>query len=226
MNQISNSLISSALSLSDFGTPTERVERAVQQIRSGGGVLVVDDEDRENEGDMIFAAESLTTEQMALLIREGTGIVCLCLPEEKLKALDLRQMVPKNTSSMGTAFTISIEAKEGVTTGVSASDRVQTIKTAIAEDAKPEDLASPGHVFPLRASPGGVAQRAGHTEAAIEFARLAGCLPAGVLCELTNCDGSMARLPEIMEFGKDHNMPVVTIADLIDYLAASQHMVA
>jgi len=211
--------ISDHLDLNALGTSFERVESAVHQLAAGGGILVVDDENRENEGDMIFAAETLTVEQMALLVREGTGIVCLALTDKKLKALDLPQMVEENTSSMGTGFTVSIEAKKGVTTGVSAADRVTTVKTAIAEDCKPADLARPGHVFPLRAHPGGVEARDGHTEAAVTFAEMAGFAPAAVLCELCNKDGSMARLSEILAFGAAENMPVVTIEDLLAYRA-------
>ena len=206
-------------SLEGLGSPNERVENAIAQLAAGGGILVVDDERRENEGDMIFAAETLTTEQMALLVREGTGIVCLALTDSKLQELDLPQMVTENTSSMGTGFTVSIEAQKGVTTGVSAADRVTTIKTAIAEGSRPEELARPGHVFPLRAHPDGVEARHGHTEAAVAFAEMAGFKPAAVLCELCNADGSMARLPEIMAFGGKRNMPVVTIEDLLSYRA-------
>ncbi len=211
-----------ARNLDIFGAPDQRVEEAVRTLMAGGGILVVDDEDRENEGDMIFIAETLTTDQMALMVREGTGIVCLPLPEAKLAALELPQMVADNTSSMGTGFTVSIEAKKGVTTGVSAADRVTTIKTAIADDCTPYDLARPGHVFPLRAHKGGVEARGGHTEAAIAFAEMAGFKPAAVLCELCNKDGTMARLPEIITFGKHHNMPVVTIEDLIAYRAGKK----
>lgn len=214
------------LDLAAFGDPFERVERAVEQLRAGLGILVMDDEDRENEGDIIFAADTITPEQMALLVREGTGIVCLSLPDEKLKALELPQMVANNSSSMGTAFTVSIEAKRGVTTGVSAADRVTTIRTAIAPDAKPDDLARPGHVFPLRAHPGGVLARGGHTEASLEMVTMAGHSPAAVLCELTNPDGTMARLPEILVFARTHGMAVVTIADLTAYLIAKESMVA
>lgn len=221
MNQTNNQLNSKA-NLEAFGTPIKRVENAVAQLATGGGILVVDDENRENEGDMIFAAETLTTEQMALLVREGTGIVCLALTENKLAKLDLPQMVTNNTSSMGTGFTISIEAKEGVTTGVSASDRVTTIQTAIKDDCKPEDLARPGHVFPLKAHADGVEARSGHTEASITFAGMAGFKPAAVLCELCNPDGTMARLPEIIAFGTKHNMPVVTIEDLLLYRTPAQ----
>lgn len=199
-------------------TPSERVRAAVEAVRQGKGVLVVDDEDRENEGDVIFSAASLTTPQMALLIRECSGIVCLCLPEEKTRRLDLPQMVAENTNTHGTAFTVSIEAARGVTTGVSASDRVTTIRAAIAPDATPADLHRPGHVFPLCARSGGVRERAGHTEASVDLMRLAGLPPYGVLCELTQADGSMARLPEVLAFSEAHDMPVLQVRDLISHL--------
>ena len=201
-----------------FGNSHERVERAIASLKSGNGVLIVDDEDRENEGDLIYAAETLTPAQMALLIRECSGIVCLCLPEDKVRQLDLPQMVANNTCKNRTAFTISIEAAEGVTTGVSAADRVKTIRTAIADDAVPGDLNHPGHVFPLCARSGGVRERAGHTEASVDLMRLAGLPPYGVLCELTNPDGTMARLPEIMAFSQLHDMPVLQVRDLIEYM--------
>jgi 3,4-dihydroxy 2-butanone 4-phosphate synthase len=207
-----------ALTLADFGTAELRVERAVAQIRAGGGVIVVDDEDRENEGDIIYAAETISPQQMNLLIRAGSGIVCLVLTEEHTRVLDLPMMVTQNTGRYGTPFTVSIEAKEGVTTGVSAADRVTTIRTAIADDCKPSDLARPGHVFPLRAHPAGVLGRRGHTEGTLELVRLAGRKPAGVLCEVMNEDGTMARLPELMEFARLHAMPVVTIEDLVAYV--------
>lgn len=203
--------------LTQFGNSFERVENAFNSLRSGQGVLVTDDEQRENEGDMFFATESLTNAQMAMLIREGSGIVCLCLPEERVKALDLPMMVENNTSHFQTQFTVSIEAANGVTTGVSAADRVVTVKTATADNAKPEYLRRPGHIFPLRAKPGGVLERPGHTEANVDLMRLAGLKPYGVLCELTNSDGTMARLPEIVTFAELHNMPVVTVEDLIQY---------
>ena len=183
-------------------------------------VLVTDDEDRENEGDLIFAAQSLTEQQMALMIRECSGIVCLCLPEEKVRALALPMMVADNSSRYQTAFTVSIEAAAGVTTGVSAADRVRTVQAAICDQAKPSDLNRPGHVFPLKARPGGVLERQGHTEATVDLMRLAGLKPYGVLCELTNPDGTMARLPQIAEFAAKHGMPVVTVADLVSYRAA------
>ncbi|RLM04928.1 3,4-dihydroxy-2-butanone-4-phosphate synthase [Gibbsiella quercinecans] len=203
--------------LSDFGTPTERVERALDALRNGRGVMVLDDENRENEGDMIFAAETMTVEQMALTIRHGSGIVCLCITEERRQQLELPMMVANNSSHFQTAFTVTIEAAQGVTTGVSAADRLTTIRAAIADNAAPSDLNRPGHVFPLRAQPGGVLNRRGHTEATIELVSMAGFKPAGVLCELTNDDGSMAHAPEVIEFAKQHDMLVLTIEDLVAY---------
>ncbi|KHT25904.1 3,4-dihydroxy-2-butanone-4-phosphate synthase [Pectobacterium brasiliense] len=208
--------------LSEFGNPTERVERALDALRHGRGVLVLDDEDRENEGDMIFSAENMTVEQMALTIRHGSGIVCLCLTEERRQQLELPMMVEKNSSHYQTAFTVTIEAAEGVTTGVSAADRLTTIRAAIADNAKPSDLNRPGHVFPLRAQPGGVLTRGGHTEATVDLMTLAGLKPSGVLCELTNDDGSMAHAPEVIAFAKKHDMPVLTIEDLVAYRIAAE----
>ncbi|WP_323084600.1 3,4-dihydroxy-2-butanone-4-phosphate synthase [Providencia alcalifaciens] len=203
--------------LSEFGNPTERVENAIEALRQGKGILVLDDEDRENEGDLVFAAETMTTEQMAMTIRYSSGIVCLCITEERRKQLDIPMMVEKNTSQNQTGFTVTIEAAKGVTTGVSAADRITTIKTAIADNAVPTDINRPGHVFPLRAREGGVLTRRGHTEATIDLAVLAGFKPAGVLCELTNDDGSMARAPDVVKFAREHNMTVVTIEDLVNY---------
>ncbi len=204
-------------SLSPLGNVEEQVERALQSLRQGRGVLVTDDEDRENEGDLIFAAQTLTTSQMALLIRECSGIICLCLTDEKVRQLELPMMVETNSSQYQTAFTITIEAAYGVTTGVSAADRVRTVKAAAATDAEPSDLNHPGHVFPLRARPGGVLERRGHTEATVDLMRLAGLEPCGVLCELTNPDGTMARMPEVRAFGKKHAFPVLTIEALAAY---------
>lgn len=203
--------------LVQFGDSESRVEKALDALRQGQGVLLVDDEDRENEGDLIFSADYLTSEQMALMIREGSGIVCLCLTGEKIKTLQLPMMVAENTSKNKTGFTISIEAKEGVTTGVSAADRVQTVKAAVAKDASSVDLCSPGHVFPLRAQDGGVLERRGHTEGTVDLMRLAGLTPSGLLCELTNPDGTMARLPEVVDFAKSHEMVVLTIEDMVSY---------
>ncbi|MBG6246560.1 3,4-dihydroxy-2-butanone-4-phosphate synthase [Candidatus Symbiopectobacterium sp. 'North America'] len=208
--------------LSEFGTPSERVERALEALRQGVGVMVLDDEDRENEGDMVFAAENMTVEQMAMTIRYGSGIVCLCLTEERRRQLELPMMVEHNTSHYQTGFTVTIEAAEGVTTGVSASDRMTTVRDAIADDARASDLNRPGHVFPLRAQPGGVLTRGGHTEASVDLATLAGFKPAAVLCELTNDDGSMARGPEVIAFAKQHGMPVLTIEDLVAYRQAAE----
>ncbi|EMV0264883.1 3,4-dihydroxy-2-butanone-4-phosphate synthase [Vibrio parahaemolyticus] len=203
--------------LAEFGDPITRVENALIALKEGRGVLLLDDEDRENEGDIIYSVEHLTNEQMALMIRECSGIVCLCLTDAQADKLELPPMVVNNNSANQTAFTVSIEAKVGVTTGVSAADRVTTIKTAANPNAKPEDLARPGHVFPLRARPGGVMTRRGHTEGTIDLMQMAGLQPAGVLCEVTNPDGTMAKAPEIVAFGRLHNMPVLTIEDMVMY---------
>lgn len=206
------------ITLNAFGaTSQERVERAIQKLQEGKGILLVDDEDRENEGDIIFPAKTMTAKDMALMIRECSGIVCLCLTEEKCQTLGLRPMVETNTSKNQTAFTISIEAKEGVTTGVSAQDRITTIQTAIADQAKAEDLSHPGHVFPLRAKDNGVFERRGHTEGSVDLVRLAGLGDAAILCELTNVDGTMARLPEVIDFAYKHDMTVATIEDIYQY---------
>ena len=204
--------------LNTFGnTFQERVSRAIKDIASCKGVLLVDDENRENEGDIIFAAENLTVPGMAMMIRECSGIVCLCITEERAKQLELTPMVPTNSSRYQTAFTITIEAAEGVTTGVSAADRVTTIRAAINPNAKPEDLSRPGHVFPLIARDGGVFTRRGHTEGSIDLAVLAGFQPSAVLCELTNEDGSMAKLPEIIDFAQKRDMCVLSIEDIYQY---------
>lgn len=203
--------------LSPFGNAEERVIAAINAFKQGNGVLVLDDEDRENEGDLIFPAETITPEQMAMLIRYGSGIVCLCLTNAICQQLDLPPMVQENTSVNKTAFTVTIEAAQGVSTGVSAKDRVTTIRAAIADNAKPSDLSRPGHIFPLRAADGGVLKRRGHTEASVDLARLAGYKEAGVICEITNDDGSMARAPEIVVFAQKFGFPVVTIEDLVEY---------
>ncbi len=203
--------------LSFFGTPIQRVERGIEALQKGQGILVLDDEHRENEGDLIFAAETMTHEQMALMIRECSGIICLCLPEERIKQLELPMMVQDNTSTNHTNFTVSIEAATGVSTGVSAADRVTTIQAAIADNAQPSDLKKPGHVFPLKANTEGVLGRRGHTEASVDMAQLAGLKPFGVLCELTNEDGTMARMPEVIRFAHSHQMPVLTIEDIALY---------
>ncbi len=201
--------------LKQFGHPQQRIESALTALRNGGGVIVCDDENRENEGDIIFPAQSITEAQMALLIRECSGIVCLCLTEDRVDALSLPMMVKHNNSRFQTAFTVSIEAAKGVSTGVSARDRITTVRAAITEPADPSAINSPGHIFPLKARPGGVLERTGHTEATVDLMILAGLNPCGVLCELTNSDGTMARLPEIICFAGAHRMPVVTIEDLV-----------
>nr|WP_321356329.1 3,4-dihydroxy-2-butanone-4-phosphate synthase [uncultured Draconibacterium sp.] len=204
--------------LESFGKDgKKRVENAVEKLQQGFGILLVDDENRENEGDLIFSAAKITEKDMALMIRECSGIVCLCLSAEKCKSLGLTQMVDKNTSKNQTAFTISIEAKDGVTTGVSAKDRVTTIKKAISDKAKPEDLSHPGHVFPLLAQKDGVFKRRGHTEGSVDLMKIAGLGEFAILCELTNEDGTMSRLPEISDFAKKHNMTVVSIEDICQY---------
>ena len=203
--------------LSPFGEPLTRVEKAIEALKQGKGILLLDDEDRENEGDLIYSVEHLTAAQMALMIRECSGIVCLCLTDAQANKLELPPMVADNNSANQTAFTVSIEAKVGVTTGVSAQDRVTTVKTATAANAKASDLARPGHVFPLRARAGGVLTRRGHTEGTVDLMQMAGLGESGVLCEVTNEDGTMAKTPEIVAFALKHNMPVLTIEDMVIY---------
>ncbi|MFK0377672.1 3,4-dihydroxy-2-butanone-4-phosphate synthase [Pandoraea sp. NPDC090278] len=194
-----------------------RLPAALDAMREGRPVILMDDLDRENEADLIVAAEKITPATMAMLIRECSGIVCLCLPDETLRRLDLPPMVEQNQSRYGTAFTVTIEARQGVSTGVSAADRVTTIRAAIADDAQPSDLSRPGHVFPLRAQPGGVLTRRGHTEGSVDLAILAGLKPAAVLCELMNPDGTMTRGADIERFAKQHDLPILTIDELATY---------
>ena len=203
-----------------------RLRIALDAIRHGRAVVLLDDDDRENEGDLVVAAERITVPMMATLIRECSGIVCLCLPDVQLQRLALPPMVSRNDSRHATAFTVSIEAREGVTTGVSAADRVATIRAAIAPDASPGDLVSPGHVFPLRAAPGGVLQRRGHTEGAVELAQLAGLQPAAVLCELMNEDGSMMRGDSLQAFSRQHGYPMLTIEELVAWRRAAEAVAA
>jgi 3,4-dihydroxy 2-butanone 4-phosphate synthase len=193
----------------------DRFQRALADMRRGHPVVLVDDFDRENEADLIVAAEKITPASMAMLIRECSGIVCLCLPGETVDRLELPLMVQNNESRYRTAFTVSIEAREGVTTGVSAKDRVTTILAAVADGAKASDLVSPGHVFPLRAAVGGVLGRTGHTEGSVELAQMAGLKAAAVLCELTNPDGTMAKGEQIEHFASRHGMVVLSIAELV-----------
>ncbi len=201
--------------------PFAAVEAALDALREGRAVVLLDDHDRENEADLIFAAERLTESAMALLIRECSGIVCLCLEAQQVERLQLPPMVASNESRYGTAFTVSIEAREGVTTGVSARDRLTTIRAAIDPASGPESLARPGHVFPLRAHRDGVLGRRGHTEGAVDLARLAGLMPAGVLCELMNPDGTMTRGADTERFARDHGFPVLTIEELAAYREAT-----
>ena len=207
--------------LSIFGDQFDRVSTAISALQKGQGILLVDDEDRENEGDLIFSTDYLTEVQVAMLIRECSGIICLCLTDQKIKQLGLRQMVSNNNSQFGTAFTVSIEAAQGVTTGVSAKDRLNTIKTASAVHTTATDLCQPGHIFPLRAMPGGVQSRRGHTEGTVDLMNLAGLSESGVLCELTNLDGSMAKLNEIVSFALKHDMVVLSIEDIVQYQQCS-----
>lgn len=193
------------------------IEEAIEEIRQGRMVVLMDDKNRENEGDLCMAAERVTPDAINFMARYGRGLICLPLTEERVKQLALPMMVSENTSPFGTAFTVSIDAAEGITTGISAADRAHTIQVAIADDALPEDLVTPGHVFPLRAKQGGVLVRAGQTEGSVDLARLAGLKPAGVICEVMNDDGTMARLPDIEKFAALHGLKVVTIADLIQY---------
>ena len=197
----------------------------IAAIRAGDIVILVDDEDRENEGDLVFAAEFVTPEKINFLAKHGRGLVCMPIVEEHAQRLGLRPMVEQNRSRHGTNFTVSIEAAEGIATGISAQDRALTVKVASAADAKPEDLVQPGHVFPLIAQPGGVLVRAGHTEACCDLARLAGLTPAAVLCEIMRDDGSMARLPDLIEFAGAHQLKIGTIADLIEYRSRNESLV-
>ncbi len=197
--------------------PRITIEQALEDIRQGKMVILVDDEDRENEGDLTMAAEKVTPEAINFMAKYGRGLICLSLTPKKIEALDLRPMADNNTSRFQTAFTVSIEARHGVTTGISAPDRATTILTAVADDAKPFDLVRPGHVFPLRARKGGVIVRSGQTEGSVDLARLAGLRPAGVICEIMNDDGTMARMPDLEKVSEKHNIGICTVADLIEY---------
>ncbi len=203
------------------------IATALDEIRSGRMVILVDDEDRENEGDLCMAAEAVTPEAVNFMAKFGRGLICLPMTEGQLDRLNLGMMVPdaENSSGFGTAFTISIEAREGVSTGISAHDRAHTIQTAIAEDARPRDIVRPGHIFPLRAREGGVLRRAGQTEGSVDLARLAGMKPAGVICEIMNDDGTMARMPDLVEFARTHQLKIVTVADLIEYRLRHEKLV-
>ncbi|MFO7830613.1 MAG: bifunctional 3,4-dihydroxy-2-butanone-4-phosphate synthase/GTP cyclohydrolase II [Desulfuromonadaceae bacterium] len=205
--------------------PIARVEAALEDLRQGKMVILADDEDRENEGDLTMAAEMVTPEAINFMAKEGRGLICLSLTEERADELGLAPMVSENDSSFETAFTVSIEAKQGVTTGISAADRAHTIKVAIDENSTAVDLARPGHVFPLRARKGGVMVRTGQTEGSMDLARLAGLKPAGVICEIMNDDGTMARMPQLEDFAHKHEIKIVTVADIIAYRMRNELMV-
>ena len=201
------------------------IEEAVEDIRAGRMLVVVDDEDRENEGDLLMAADKATPESVNFMARHGRGIICMPMLGERLDELQVSMMVSDNTAPLGTAFTVSVDARRGVTTGTSAYDRAVTIRTLVDPRTRPEDLTRPGHIFPLRAMPGGVLRRAGHTEAAVDLARLAGCAPAGVICEVLDDDGGMARLPELMQLARTHGLKVITIKALIEYRLQKEKLV-
>jgi 3,4-dihydroxy 2-butanone 4-phosphate synthase/GTP cyclohydrolase II len=206
-------------------TPTVTVERALEEVSAGRLIIIVDDEDRENEGDLMVAAEKITPEIINFMSRYGRGLVCLPLTKDRLIKLQLPLMVRENTSRFETAFTVSIDARDGVTTGISAFDRARTIQVAIDSETEPSDLVRPGHIFPLEAKAGGVLARAGQTEAAVDLARLAGLKPAGVICEIMNEDGTMSRMPELEVFSGEHGIPILTIADLIKYRMRTESLV-
>ena len=197
----------------------------VAELRGGRMVILVDEEDRENEGDLVMAAEFVTPEAINFMARFGRGLVCLTLTEERCEQLNLSMMTTRNGTSYGTNFTVSIEAAEGVTTGISAADRARTVQVAVARNATPSDIVQPGHIFPLKAQKGGVLMRAGHTEAGCDFAELAGLTPAAVICEIMNDDGTMARLPDLIEFAREHKLKIGTIADLIHYRSQNECIV-
>ncbi|MEO0321986.1 MAG: 3,4-dihydroxy-2-butanone-4-phosphate synthase [Myxococcota bacterium] len=203
----------------------ERVLRALEAIRQGQMVILTDDEDRENEGDLCMAAEHATPEAVNFMAKEARGLICLTLTEKRVRRLELPMMVDLNRASRSTAFTVSIEARQGVTTGISAGDRCATIRAAVAPNAVPSDLVSQGHVFPLKAKPGGVLQRTGHTEGSVDLARLAGCRPAGVICEIMKDDGTMARYPDLEQFAERHGLVLLSIADLIEYRLSREQLV-
>ena len=204
---------------------SNKVEAALGDLHQGKMIILVDDEDRENEGDLVIAAEKVTPEAVNFMAKEGRGLICLTLTEEQADHLELQPMVAENSCSFGTAFTVSIEAKTGVTTGISAADRARTIQVAIADGSSANDLARPGHVFPLRAKQGGVLIRTGQTEGSVDMARLAGFKPAGVICEIMNDDGTMARMPQLRKFALKHGLKIISIADLIAYRMSNEVLV-
>ena len=206
-------------------SPFASIEEAIEEIRAGRFVVVVDDEDRENEGDLTIAAQFVTPDAVNFMATHGRGLICLCLTPERCEELGLRQMTDQNEAQFGTAFTVTIEARDGVSTGISAADRARTIQVAVDPTSTAYDLVSPGHVFPLRARNGGVLQRSGQTEAAVDLASLAGLAPAGVVCEIMNDDGTMARVPDLVEFCARHDLKLVTVADLIEYRKQTERLI-
>ncbi len=204
----------------------DKIEEAIAAYRDGEILIVIDDEDRENEGDFIMAAEKVTPEKINFMAKHGRGLICVPMTGERLDALELHSMVPKNTEKLKTYFTVSVDAKNNTTTGISAFDRCETIRTLINPETKPADLARPGHIFPLRAREGGVLVRAGHTEAVVDLARLAGLYPAGVLCEIMDDDGTMARVPKLRQIADKFNLKFITIEDLIEYRRQTEKLVA
>ena len=204
---------------------TISVEEALRAVRAGRLIIIVDDEDRENEGDLMVAAEKVTPEIINFMAKFGRGLICLSLTRQRVEELQLPPMVRENTARFGTAFTVSIDAREGISTGISAYDRARTILTAINPNTRPEDLARPGHIFPLEAREGGVLARAGQTEASVDLARMAGLYPAGVICEIMKEDGTMARMPDLERFSQEHGIPILTIADLISYRMRTETLV-
>jgi 3,4-dihydroxy 2-butanone 4-phosphate synthase / GTP cyclohydrolase II len=206
-------------------TPFATIEEAIEEIRSGRFVVVVDDPDRENEGDLVIAAQFATPEAVNFMAMHARGLICLCLTEERCDELGLRQMTENNEAPLGTAFTVSIEAREGVTTGISAHDRSHTIQIAIHPESTPDDLVQPGHVFPLRAKRGGVLERTGQTEAAVDLARLAGLTPAGVVCEVMNEDGTMARVRDLTPYIARHGLKMITVSDLVEYRRRTERLI-
>ena len=198
-----------------------KIEDALEALARGQMIIVVDDEDRENEGDIIAASQTATPETIAFMMNHARGLICVAMEGDRLDELDIPLMVPRNTESHKTAFTVSVDYLPATTTGISSSDRAATVRALVDPSARPDDFARPGHIFPLRAHPKGVLARAGHTEAAVDLCRLAGLSPSGVICEVAKEDGSMARLPDLIEFASQHAMPLVTIADLISHVASS-----
>jgi len=206
-------------------TPFATIEEAIEDIREGRFVVVVDDPDRENEGDLVIAAQFATPETVNFMATHGRGLICLCLTEERAERVGLRPMTERNEAPLGTAFTITLEAREGVTTGISAADRSRTIQVAVAPNTDPSDLVSPGHMHGLRAKPGGVLERIGQTEAAVDLARLAGLNSSGVVCEIMNEDGTMARVPDLVAYCERHGLKMITVADLVEYRRRHEKLV-